>query len=346
MKILITGHKGYIGSVLIPLLQQAGHHLTGMDTDLYGACDFGPPAVEIPNISKDIRDAEVEDLLGYDAIIHLAGLSNDPLGNLDPGLTDAINFKASVRLAQLAKAAQVPRYIFSSSCSNYGAAGEEMVDEASVLNPVTPYGRSKVMTEQHVMPLADEKFHPSFLRHGTAYGFSPRIRFDLVVNNLVAWAFTTGEVFIKSDGTPWRPLVHIEDISKAFLAVLESPAEKIHNQVFNVGITTENYRVKELAQIVQETVPGSKVIFAKDGGPDKRCYRVNFNKISRTLPEFKPSWTVRRGVQELYEAYQRIGIEVEDFEGKRFNRIDHIKSQLKSGNLDKSLRWKKEKVLN
>jgi len=259
---------------------------------------------------------------------------------LNPELTSEINHLASVRLAQFAKKRGVQRYIFSSSCSNYGAAGEKMLNEESGFNPVTPYAVAKVRVEQDVAQLADSDFSPTFLRNATAYGVSPRIRFDLVLNNLVAWAYTTGLVYIKSDGTPWRPIVHIEDISRAFIAVLHAPRESVHNQAFNVGINGENYRIRELADIVNEIVPDCRIEYANDGGPDKRCYRVDCNKLSWTLPEFKPRWDARKGAQELYETYKRIGLTLEEFEGPKYQRIGHIKYLLSHGYLDNTLRCK------
>ncbi len=340
MRVIVTGHKGYIGTVLTPMLLAQGHEVIGYDSDLYKRCTFGEGMVEVPEILKDIRDAEAADLQGVDAIMHLAGLSNDPLGDLNPQLTYAINHEASVRLAKLAKQAGVGRFIFSSSCSNYGAAGDNPIDENGAFNPVTPYGESKVMVERDVAKLADGKFTPTFLRNATAYGVSPRLRFDLVLNNLVAWAFTTGEVYLKSDGSPWRPIVHIEDISRAFVAALHAPVERVHNQAFNVGRTTENFRIRELAEIVRDTVPGCKIAFAEGAGPDKRNYRVNCDKLPKVLPEFEPQWDARRGAQELYEAYERIGIGLEDFEGPRYKRVDHIKMLLGTGELDAALRWR------
>lgn len=344
MRVLVTGHNGYIGSVLTPMLVAAGHEVVGLDSNLFAACRFGDEPGEewqetVPNLQKDIRDVEAADLEGFDAILHLAGLSNDPLGNLDPELTYEINHRASVRLAKLAREVGVPRFIFSSSCSNYGAGGDDLLDENSPFNPVTPYGVSKVLVEQDVSQLATDDFSPTFLRNATAYGVSPLLRFDLVLNNLVAWAMATGLVYIKSDGTPWRPIVHIEDISRAFLAVLEAPREKVHNQAFNVGRTEDNYRVRELAEIVVATVPGSRVEYAPDASPDKRNYRVDCSKIQQVLPEFKPQWDARRGAQELYEAYSRVGVSVDDFEGPRFKRIDHIKKLLAEGALGNDLRW-------
>src|SRR6266436_5411573 len=274
MRILITGHKGYIGTVMAPLLADAGHEVVGLDSDLFEHCTFGEAPREFPSIRKDLRDVEAADLKGFEAVIHLAGLSNDPLGNLNPSLTYDINHHASVRLARLAKEVGVARYLFSSSCSTYGAAGDKILDETAEFNPVTPYGRSKVLVEQEVSQLASPEFSPVFLRNATAYGVSPRLRFDLVLNNLTAWALTTGRVFIKSDGTPWRPIVHIEDISRAFLAALEAPREVIHNQAFNVGRTEENYQIRDLAQIVKETVPGCTIEFAADAARYKRIDHI------------------------------------------------------------------------
>jgi nucleoside-diphosphate-sugar epimerase len=341
MRILVTGSHGYIGTMLTPMLSREGHEVVGLDSDLYEQCTFGSQFPNIPLSKKDLRDVDAADLAGFDAVLHLAGLSNDPLGDLNPQLTYAINHEASVRLAMLAKKAGITRFIFSSSCSNYGAAGENMVNEESAFNAVTPYGAAKVKVEQDVAKLADGDFSPTFLRNATTYGVSPRLRFDLALNNLVAWAFTTGRVYLKSDGTPWRPIVHIEDISRAFIAALHAPHELIHNQAFNVSINTENYRIREIAEIVRETVPGCRIDFASDAGPDKRCYRVECSKIAQTLPGFKPQWNARKGAQELFEAYQRTGLTLEEFEGPKYQRVGHLKHLLNTGQLDETLRWRR-----
>lgn len=344
MKILLTGSRGYIGTVMGPFLQAAGHEVRGIDSDLYRRSTFGSWKETVPTMVKDIREVQPADLRGLDAVVHLAALSNDPLGDLNPQLTYDINHLASVHLAEVARAAGVQRFAFASSCSNYGAAGDAPVNEESELNPVTAYGESKVRVERDVARLATDDFSPVFLRCATAYGVSPRLRFDIVLNNLVAWAYTAGKVLLKSDGTPWRPIVHIEDISRAFLAVLGVPRERIHGQAFNVGRNDQNYRIREIAQIVKETVPGSEVQFAEGAGPDKRNYRADFSKIARLLPEFQPEWDARRGAQQLYRAYKEVGLVLEDFEGPRYRRIDQIKQLLAAGNLAPDLRWLREPV--
>ncbi len=329
---------------MVPMLLDKGYDIVGLDTDLYARSTFGKGIVDVPELKKDIRDVVIEDLEGFDAVFHLAGLSNDPLGNLNPKLTEEINYQASVELAKLAKQAGVERFIFSSSCSNYGAGGEDWLNEESAFNPVTPYGVSKVKVEQDVSKLADENFSPTFLRNATAYGVSPRLRFDLVLNNLVAWAYTKGLVYIKSDGTPWRPIVHIEDISRAFIAVLEAPKELIHNEAFNVGRNEDNYQIRDLAEIVQETVPNCRIEYAPGAGPDKRCYRVDCSKIAKTLPDFQPQWDARKGAVELYEIYQKVGLTLEEFEGTKYQRIAHIKYLISNELLDSELRWQTEKL--
>ncbi|MEM9014899.1 MAG: SDR family oxidoreductase [Pseudomonadota bacterium] len=339
MKVVLTGDRGYIGAVLSPMLLARGYDLLGIDSDLFRACTFSGSLADYPMITKDSRDIVASDIAGADAIIHLAGLSNDPLGDYRPGITEQINQAASVRLAKLAKESGVQRFLFASSCSNYGAAGDNFLDEHATFNPVTPYGHSKVGVEQEVGPLADDNFTPVYLRASTAYGYSPRIRFDLVINNLTAWAYTTGKVRLKSDGMPWRPVVHVEDIALAYIAALEAEREVVHNKAFNVGVTAENYRIRDLAEIVRDEVPGSEVTFADDAAPDKRNYRVDCNLIARELPGFKPQWTARRGVKQLYEVFRETDLTLEQFEGEAFNRIAHIKGLISKGAVDESLRY-------
>jgi nucleoside-diphosphate-sugar epimerase len=340
MRILVTGHNGYIGSVMVPMLLEAGHDVEGLDTYLYEACTFGDHAAAVPSMRRDIRDIEPLDLEGYQAVIHLAALSNDPLGDLDPRLTYAINHHASVRLASVARQAGVERFLFASSCSLYGASERDApLTEEAAFNPVTPYGESKILVERDVAQLADDGFSPVFFRNATAYGVSPALRVDIMVNNLVGYAVTTGEVLIKSDGSPWRPLVHVEDISRAFLATLDAPRMRTHNQAFNVGVDEENFQVRDVAGMVESVVPGSRVEYAPGAGADVRDYRVDFGKIRRVLPEFLPQWTVQKGIEELYEAYGRHRLTADAFLGGRYVRLSEIKRLQGAGRLDDELRW-------
>ncbi len=338
----MTGHDGYIGSVMAPALEEAGHEVVGLDTGFFSQCgfaDYSGPSVS--GRDADVRDVSAAELEGFDAVVHLAALSNDPLGNLEPDLTFQINHRASVALARMAKEAGIQRFVYASSCSLYGAQGDAFLDESAAFNPLTPYGRSKILAEQDIGGLASDEFSPTFMRNATAYGLSPRLRADVVVNNLVGYACTTGEVLIQSDGTPWRPLVHVRDFSNAFLAALEAPREAVHNEAFNVGRTEENYQVRELAEIVDAAVPGSHIEYAEGGGPDPRSYRVDCSKIESKLPGYAPRWTVERGVEELVDAFTDRGITSAEFLSERYFRIRRIRALLDAGRIDEQLRWRR-----
>ena len=339
MRILLTGHSGYIGTVMRQVLRDAGHTVVGLDVGLFEDCTIGPDTPDGPSLHLDFRHARESDLRGYDAVVHLAALCNDALGNMNPELTYEINHHASVRLAELAKAAGVARFLFASSCSLYGVGGDGLLAEDAKFNPITPYGVAKVLVERDLNALADDDFSPTYLRSATAYGFSPRLREDVVVNNLTGSAVATHKVHIESDGTPWRPLVHVRDLCLAFRAALEAPRELVHNEAFNVGRTTENYRVREVAEMVEAAVPGSKVTYAEGGGPDPRCYRVDCSKLQSTLPMYEPQWTVAKGVAELVAAFERYGFTADDFNGDRYFRIRRIQKLQREGLLDESMRW-------
>lgn len=340
MRVLVTGHHGYIGCSLVPALTSRGHEVTGLDSYLYSGCTIGPEPEPVPAIACDVRDVTVDQLRGFDAIVHLAGLSNDPLGDLDSDLTYDINHRGTTHLATAARDAGVGRFVFSSSCSLYGAQGDAPIDETAEFLPVTPYGRSKVLAEADLTALATDDFSPTFLRNATAYGMSARLRGDLVVNNLVGYATTVGEVRMKSDGTPWRPLVHIDDIAAAMVAAIEAPREAVHLEAFNVGRSEENYRIREVAALVADVVPGCSVTFADGAGPDARNYRVDCDRILDRLPGFQPSWTVRAGIEQLYQAYLDHGLDLDDLNGPRLSRIAHIRAARADGRLDPSLRWR------
>ncbi len=338
-RILLTGHEGYIGSVMAPLLVKAGYQVTGLDSGYFHDCTFVPDADAIPAVRKDIRDLKPDDVRGCDAVIHLAALSNDPIGNLNQEWTEEINYKASVRLAELARAAGVRRFLFSSSCIMYGMTETAVVTEESPLDPKTTYAMSKVKAERAIRELARDGFSPTFLRNGTVYGVSPRMRFDTVLNGLMAAAVATGKVTVLSDGKPWRPVLHVQDIARSFLAVLQAPIEAVHNQVFNNGANDLNYQIIELARIVVETVPGCELEVRKSAGADQRTYKADFSKFARTFPDFQFRWNARSGARQLYDAFQSAHLRREQLADPRFTRLAWLKHLLDSGQLDPQLRW-------
>jgi nucleoside-diphosphate-sugar epimerase len=340
MRILVTGDDGYIGTVLSRFIRHAGHDVVGLDAGLFQGCSLGPEPGTVPSSRMDVREVRADHLRGFDAVVHLAAISNDPLGNLEPERTYEINHVATVQLARMAKDAGVARFVFASSCSLYGAASpDDVLTESAEFNPVTPYGDSKALAERDLSLLADDRFSPVFLRNATVYGYSPRLRLDLVVNDLVANAFAAHEVVIKSDGTPWRPLVHVEDVSRAALAALEAPRDAVHNEAFNIGATEENYQVREIADVVADAVPGSRIIYADGGGADPRCYRVNFSKVENHLPGFSREWRLVDGIRELLEAFQTYGLNLTDLSSPRFIRLLKIQTLVDEGTLASDLRW-------
>jgi len=338
-KVLVTGHAGYIGAVMVPMLLAEGFQLVGLDAHFFDGAGLPELETKIPEISKDIRDVTIDELKGFDAIIHLAALSNDPMGDLKPELTLEINYRAAVRLARLAREAGLQRFLFSSSCSIYGASGSQALDETARVAPLTAYAESKVRTEDEVSRLADGGFSPVFLRNATAYGASPRLRADVVLNNLTCWAIATGKIHITSDGTPWRPLVHIEDISRAFIEALRAPRGAIHNQAFNVGSNQQNYQVRDIAEIVKQVVNGASVEYGENASPDARNYRVDFSKIARVMPSFRPRWDARSGAEQICDSLAGTGLRVEDFQGRRFTRLAQLRFLIESGRIDSFLRW-------
>ncbi len=340
MRILLTGNNGYIGTILTEILLKKGYQVVGLDTNYYQGCQLCDFGFKIKQINKDIRKVDKNDLKGIDAVIHLAALSNDPLGEFDPKLTEEINFKATVRLTKLAKEAGVRRFIFVSSCSMYGIAGEAPVTEESPLSPVTAYAVSKAHSEKALLKMADDNFSPIFLRPGTAYGISPMLRCDLVVNNLAGWAFTTGKIRIMSDSTPWRPVIHTEDFSRGIIACLEAPIELIHNQAFNLGQNSENYQIKDLANAVKKIIPGCEVKYTFEHGSDSRTYKVNFDKINTVLKDyFQPKWTIKEGIKQLYEAFKFHCLTLEEFTGNKYIRINELKKLVSEKKLDDNLFW-------
>jgi nucleoside-diphosphate-sugar epimerase len=340
MRVLVTGHEGYLGVIVSRALRQGGHEVTGLDTGYYRGCNLGPEPEPLPGHDIDLRDAQPEHLAGIDAVVHLAALSNDPLGDLAPEITYDINYHASVRLARLARDAGVGRFLYSSTCSVYGAAGgDDLVDEDAPLRPITPYAVSKVRVEDELHALADADFSPVSLRNATAYGFSPRLRADIVVNNLVGWAYLTGEVKVLSDGTPWRPLVHAEDIAAAFVALLDADPKAVSGTALNIGRQGENHRVRDIAAAVAQTVPGCKVEITGETGHDPRSYRVDFSRIARLVPAFQPQWTMREGAAELYAAYGKYGLTDDQFH-RGFVRLSRLAVLKATGELDENLRFR------
>jgi nucleoside-diphosphate-sugar epimerase len=343
-RILVTGHTGYIGSVMTPLLVEAGYDVVGLDTGYFDECTLVPGRGDVASVSKDIRDLEADDLRGFDAVVHLAALSNDPLGSMNEAWTEEINLDASVRLAELAKATGVERFLFSSSCIMYGSAEAATVSEDSPLDPKTAYARSKVRAERAISRLTGDRFSPTFLRNGTVYGLSPRMRFDTVFNDLVGSAVATRKVVVHSDGSPWRPVVHVRDVARAFMAALEAPVDVVHDQAFNVGSDELNHQIIDLARIAAATVQGCELEVQAQPGADQRTYRTDFSKFTSAFPDFRIQWTPEQGARDLREAFERVGLDHETFSDRRFTRLRWLAHMIDSGALDSSLRWSRERV--
>lgn len=339
VRILVTGSDGYIGTMLTPMLRDAGHEVVGLDSCLFRTCSFGEDTLDGDMVRMDVRDVEHEDLVGFDAVVHLAAISNDPLGDLNPQTTFEINHEATIELAEKARAAGISRFVFSSSCSLYGAQGDVFIDESGTFNPITPYGVSKARCERDLHAIASDEFSPTYLRNATVYGASPRLRGDLVVNNLTGYAFATGKVFLKSDGSSWRPLIHVDDVCRAFVAVIAADRTVVHDEAFNVGATEENYQIREVAEMVHEAMPECAVAVSDEAFDDPRNYRVDCDKLASVLPEATPQWTVRAGIEQLFSAYREHGLRLEDLEGDRFMRVRHIGSLIAAGRIDERLRW-------
>ncbi len=340
MRVLVTGHQGYVGVVMTSVLQEAGHDVVGLDTGFFEGCDLYPPKAPVPTIERDVREVSAQDVEGFNAIVHLAALSNDPLGHVNPGLTRDINQEATIRIARLAKAAGAERFVFASSCSLYGASDTSApLDETAPTAPLTPYARSKVESEVELAKLADDNFSPVYMRNATCYGASARMRADVVLNNLVCWAVLTGKVRLQSDGRSWRPLLHVEDMSRAFCAMLSAPREKIHNQAFNVGRNEHNYIIRDVAEVVHKTVPNCEVEFAEEASADARSYRVDFTKLATTLPDLDFRWDAEKGAQQVYDAVRASDMTEKIFLGRRHIRLNQLKYLMESGKLDDSLHW-------